>query len=54
MTNKPWTFTIVDPTNVKLHFNVLRNDPVTIEGHKLVGRGMALLDKAYQRSYATR
>ena len=54
VTNKPWTFTIVDPMNVKLHFDVLRNEPATTEGYKLVGRGMALLDKAYQRSYAIR
>ena len=53
-TNKPWTFTIVDPMNAKLLFEVSRNEPATAKGRELVGRGIALLDDRYQRSHATK
>lgn len=53
-TNKPWTFTIVDPMNAKLVFEVSRNEPATTKGRELVGRGMALLDDSYKRSHATK
>ena len=52
--NKPWTFTVVDPMNAKLVFEVYRNEPVTSKGHELVGRGMALLDDRYRQSQATK
>jgi len=53
-TNKPWTFTFVDPMNAKLVFEVFRNEPAITKGRELVGRGMALLDHNYQRSHATK
>ena len=53
-TNKPWTFTLVDPMNTKLVFEVSRNEPATAKGRELVGRGIALLDDRYQRSHITK
>ncbi len=52
-TNKPWTFTTIEPMNAKLVFEVFRNESVNTEGRELVGRGMALLD-SYKRSHATK
>ena len=52
-TNKPWTFTTIEPMNAKLVFEVFRNEPVNTEGRELIGRGMALLD-GYKRSHATK
>lgn len=52
-TNKPWTFTTIEPMTVKLVFEVFRNEPANTEGRELVGRGMALLD-SYKRSHATK
>lgn len=52
-TNKPWTFTTIEPMNAKLLFEVFRNRSANTEGRELVGRGMALLD-SYKRSHATK
>lgn len=53
-TNKPWIFTIVDPMNAKLVFEVSRNEPAITKGRELVGSAMALLGDIYQRSQATK
>lgn len=52
-TNKPWTFTTIEPMNAKLVFELFRNESANNEARELVGRGMALLD-TYQRSHATK
>ena len=52
-TNKPWTFTTIEPMTAKLVFEVFRHEPANTEGRELVGRGMALLD-SYKRSHATK
>ena len=53
-TNKPWTFTITDPMNAKLVFEIYRNDSATTTGHEMVGRGLALLGENYGQSQATK
>lgn len=52
-TNKPWTFTTIEPMDAKLVFDIFGNGPAITEGRELVGRGVALLD-SYKRSQATR
>ena len=52
-TNKPWTFTTVEPMKARLAFKVFRNEPANTEGRELVGSGMALLD-SFKRSHATK
>ena len=52
-TNKPWTFTTIEPMNAKLVFEVFRNELAHTEGRELVGKGMALLDIC-KRSHATK
>lgn len=52
-TNKPWIFTTVEPTEAKIVFEIFRSGAVNIEGHELVGRGIALLD-SFKRSEATK
>ena len=52
-TNKPWTFTTIEPMNAKLVFEVFRNESANTKGRELVGRGTALLD-SYKRSHTTK
>lgn len=52
-TNKPWTFTTIEPMNAKLVFEVFRNESANTKGRELVGRGVALLD-SYKLSHATK
>lgn len=52
-TNKPWTFTTVEPMKAKLVFEVFRNEPANTEGRELVGSGMVLLD-SFKQSHATK
>ena len=53
-TNKPWTFTVTDPINAKLVFEIYRNESATSTGHEIVGKGLALLDESYSQSQATK
>jgi glycerophosphodiester phosphodiesterase len=52
-TNTPWIFTTTDPTDAKLAFEILRNEPATTEDRELIGRGMCLL-ASYKRSPHTK
>ena len=51
-TNKPWTFTTIDPVNAKMVFNVYRNASAISTGREMIGKGMALLGENYSQSQA--
>ncbi|KAH8784838.1 hypothetical protein F5882DRAFT_518383 [Hyaloscypha sp. PMI_1271] len=52
-TNTPWIFTTTDPSDAKLTFEILRNEPAATEDRELIGRGMCLL-ASYKRSPHTK
>jgi glycerophosphodiester phosphodiesterase len=52
-TNTPWIFTTTDPTDAKLAFEILRNEPAATDDRELIGRGMCLL-ASYKRSPHTK
>ena len=53
-TNQPWTFTVTDPINAKLVFEIHRKGSTTSTGREMVGRGLALLGEKYSQSQATK